>query len=780
LDLEIKWRLAASMARPGIAASNQAIDRIIELQKTRLRFDELGAQLEAYDRVLPSQTSPRHDIEAAEEYRASGNTVAELRVLKRLSDRHQATGPLLERYTQLLIAQPPRLTAAIAAESDAPTVNTMLNYVLQHASAAVSQQAIAARGQKTSPLWTKAYTGLTGLYFASSAAPVKSAFITILGPMTVGARIAKPADRDQQLAGDVWFYYGSRYGEYLVATKQAGSEDYLPAMVEATPGRSEAYFTLAEYSSDAADYQNALELNPGRADVHDRLAVIASKQGRSADALREWKLAFVAFSQMMDRSRVPQKFWTDLSDTLRHIGEAKQLPALRDDIDKLLRTYIRRNGAFEIQGILEAALIASGDATAGTTWIADLSRAAADPVQFLSAIVDRSWIPEAQKNILYQQIVESAEARVAQTFGEQQSNAETQLWTWEMSWVEFLLTRHENDRAGQVLATIPAGARAFRGSDLITLEIRVAARTNALAAQLAKYPGPAPVAYLWDALRNAANVLAEDGDVASSRRVLEFVYTNQMKAGNLDQATFLGLAEIKSTGDQDLAAAMALLRRMVLISGEPFTGLDPAAALLERTHHPAEAAEFLATLIKAEPWNQDAKRRLAEAQSAAPKTPNPWDTLPTDAAAREKALLAIIAADPRVSTPKRLLIHAAIETRHYALAVAVARQVLPQFFREDSEYTEWVARSFLPNLDSVERASLARGLADAQQRLGDLRAAFLYEQIAQFIAPSDAARRSVNALRSRIHVEMQNDGRRPMVNDALDQDRLVRPKVGMQ
>ncbi len=52
--------------------------------------------------------------------------------------------------------------------------------------------------------------------------------------MTVGARIGKATDRDQQLAGDEWFYYGGRYGEYLSATKQAGSEDYLPAMVEAT------------------------------------------------------------------------------------------------------------------------------------------------------------------------------------------------------------------------------------------------------------------------------------------------------------------------------------------------------------------------------------------------------------------------------------------------------------------------------------------------------------------------------------------------------------------
>jgi hypothetical protein len=259
--------------------------------------------------------------------------------------------------------------------------------------------------------------------------------------------------------------------------------------------------------------------------------------------------------------------------------------------------------------------------------------------------------------------------------------------------------------------------------------------------------------------------------------VLEFVYTSQMKAGNLDQAAFLGLAEVKLQ-DNDTAGAMALLRRMVLISGEPFSGLDPAAALLERTHHPAEAAEFLTTLVKAEPWNQDAKRRLAEALGTAPKTTNPWETLPAAAPAKEKALLAIVAADPRPTAPRVLLFHAAMENRHYSLAVAVARQLMPQLFREDSEYNEWIARSFLPNLDRAERTSIALGLADAQQRLGDPRAAFLYANIAQFITPSDTARRRVDALRAQLDADSKNEARRPMINDGVDQDRLVRPKAG--
>ena len=71
------------------------------------------------------------------------------------------------------------------------------------------------------------------------------------------------------MAGDQWFYYGDRYGEYLAVTKQPGAEDFYPARIEATPGRPDAYFTLAEYfresgnsAAAAIDYRNALQLSP--------------------------------------------------------------------------------------------------------------------------------------------------------------------------------------------------------------------------------------------------------------------------------------------------------------------------------------------------------------------------------------------------------------------------------------------------------------------------------------------------------------------------------------
>ena len=320
---------------------------------------------------------------------------------------------------------------------------------------------------------------------------------------------------------------------------------------------------------------------------------------------------------------------------------------------------------------------------------------------------------------------------------------------WEIRYATFLIARRE---ALEIAASLLADARKQKVSDsvLVEMEIRLAARTNSIASQLAKYQDPLPL----EPLRNAANTLREEGDAVSSRRVLEFVYTSQMKAGNLDQATFLGLAEVKLENN-DLAAAMPILRRMVLISGEPFTGLDTAAALLERTHHTAEASEFLTTLLKAE-RNQDAAG--TEAQGAAPKSSNPGTHCPPTA--------------PRRATHD----HRCRSARHHSarladprgaggepssLALAAARQSCLNISVK-TEFTEWVPRNS-PDSDNAG-GLLARPLGDAQRRLGDLRAALLYQRIAQSIAPSMQIQ-TINTLRAQLDVAAKNETRRPMVGD---------------
>ncbi len=693
--------LAETQAAQAFEEENK--EELIRIQRQRLAFAELGSQLEKLNEFA----------EAAEAYRASGNRAAELRVLRRL--------PPGDRLFELLMPT--------AIMTEAARSNAAVNYVIEHGTAAQARQAITARGQKNGAIWTKAYTSLAGMYFVSD---VKSTFTDLLGDMKIGARMGK-----QPFAGDVWFYYAGRFGEY------AKSDDFLPAMVENRPGSSDAYFALAEINGSAEDYRRALELDPTRADVHDRL--------------KEFPQAIAALEAMMNRSRVPQKFWTDFSDLLRHIGQEKALASVRDHLDRVLRLYIRRNGAFQIEPLMEGVIAAGGD----VAWICDLSRAAPDPVQFLGAIIEQPWITD--KDLVYGRMVEAAKARVAQKFGDERLSAQSTLWQWQERWVEDLLRRKENRRADEVMREIPDEPQYF------ATRLRVAERMGTIKTLLAGYQG---------------SLEALPMDIEAVR---EFVYERQHN--------LLGLAEIR-LGKKDLAGAMTLLHRYVLTTPVPFAGLESAASLLEKTGHAAEAAEFLADLAKAEPWNWEARERLAsirgdasqlavvakssdaayatrvEAARAIRKLKAPplegtepelialsagvtdyahpyWVAARIDAGT-EKALLEASAIDPSIS--KLPAFRAALAAKHDALALAIGREI------------EW----------NVE---VARGMAGAYQRLGDLEgAAQLYERVIE-IEPDDATRRTLAALRARIALNAKNAARRPVVSDNLEQDRLVRARL---
>lgn len=474
---------------------------------------------------------------------------------------------------------------------------------------------------------------------------------------------------------------------------------------------------------------------------------------------------------------------------------------------------------------------AAGDPGAGVEWIGELSRSAVEPVSFLSSLLQQQWIPEAQLDILYRRLVESAQAKTARTFGDEQTNAQSEVWRWQIQWAEYLLKRGENQRAAQIVAGFSEAARKQLRGEIIELEIRVAARTGRIAAQLARYKEPVPV----EDLRRAAATLSRDGEAAAARTVLEFIYDRALSEGDLGATNFLGLAEIRLQENR-LADAMTLLRRMVLVSGEGFANLDPAAVLLEKTGHAAEATEFLASLTEAEPWNMDARERLAAAQNssdalagvaksgavpyrvrvaaaAAIRKMNapalsgtdaelvllsaqnpPAEAVASqpyflaarveaahatqDAAARERLLGGAVAFDPVNVGLKIELFRAALEARHDAMAVGIAQNLLPQFLGEDTAFTSWNADAFLNEAPHGEQVAMARGLAQAEERLGNLRAALLYAQIAQRIEPDAATGRSLNAVRVRVEVEAKNEARRPVIRDPLEQDRLVHPKAG--
>src|SRR5438270_3814130 len=153
-------------------------------------------------------------------------------------------------------------------------------------------------------------------------------------------RVAKPVDRDQQLAGNIWFYYGSRYGEYLGTTKLGDPEDYLPAILEQSPASASGYLVLGDYYAGAndgaraiADYKHALELSPDQPEVYDKLAVVYFKQGDRAAALIQWKQAFAALSKQLNSIRVPDSFWRDFGRTCDQLRTHHLFSELKADAD---------------------------------------------------------------------------------------------------------------------------------------------------------------------------------------------------------------------------------------------------------------------------------------------------------------------------------------------------------------------------------------------------------------------------------------------------------------
>ena len=151
-------------------------------------------------------------------------------------------------------------------------------------------------------------------------------------------------------------------------------------------------------------------------------------------------------------------------------------------------------------------------------------------------------------------------------------------------------------------------ARSARSADCrTTLHSRF--ETRRLPHRTATAPAP-------EILRTAARKLFEAGDKESARKILELVFAREIAEHQLVAANFLGLAEIRLASG-DTAGALDLLHRLVIAVGNPFENLDPAAALLEKTGHNAEAIEFLDQLVKSSPWDPSYRLRLAKAKLAA-------------------------------------------------------------------------------------------------------------------------------------------------------------------
>ena len=252
-------------------------------------------------------------------------------------------------------------------------------------------------------------------------------------------------------------------------SKQGDPEEFLPAMLEQSPASASGYLTVADYYFDSgdtaraiADYEHALELAPGRADVHDSLAMAYYKQGARAEAIAQWKQVFSTLAQQVNSQRVPESFWTDFSRTCEHLRSRKVFNDLKPDVDALLRAYLHRNGNYRSNALLHSAYLALSDPAAATNWLLDLASAADDPTTVLADVVEASWIPLAQRAPIYQRILQARQDAVSKAEGLQKESAQQILRSWQVRWIKYLVVTKQYTMAGDVIATLSPEKRASR------------------------------------------------------------------------------------------------------------------------------------------------------------------------------------------------------------------------------------------------------------------------------------------------------------------------------
>ncbi|MGH9668788.1 MAG: hypothetical protein ACRD3A_01575, partial [Terriglobales bacterium] len=162
-DLEARWRLEVLLVRPRDPSNWSHLSRLVELQKRRLKFNELGAQLQQYAAVVPGDQVGGILRQAAESYRSAGNSAAELAVLTRIG----LASDLQARYFQLLMARDPqRLVTLAAFQQPNSAADSATSFAIAGGNFPLALATVQARGRSLPAVWTRGYTALAGLYYA--------------------------------------------------------------------------------------------------------------------------------------------------------------------------------------------------------------------------------------------------------------------------------------------------------------------------------------------------------------------------------------------------------------------------------------------------------------------------------------------------------------------------------------------------------------------------------------------------------------------------------------
>ncbi len=568
-----------------------------------------------------------------------------------------------DRFFDLLLRHDRPALAAFAANKDEKLADAAANFAVAHATEAPALNAVAQRSRGMLPVWRPAMASLVLTSFASSGNAPAPALVenfreALNSDASIAARLAAPPDPTRQLTGDLWFFYGARYGLFLNTIPRAPTlpdpEDFLPAELERAPSAPAGYLELArsfeeagDHAASIAEYIHALELAPNNPAVHDEYAVVLFRAGRRDEALAQWR----ADLALLSKRQSGEAFFQAFHATVAHLAERKLFVALRPQVEAVLEPYFARNGNYRSNDLLKTIYQAAPTPAEGQALLLATTSAAPNPILLLEDLRRADWIvPDSREAILLREIeFERNPSRDAT------DSSPSGLVGYQSDLLEFYLDRNQLQKAQALFDSIPTFAGPAGNMDRILLATR-SGHLEPLLRAWRDHPDTAPSATDFSSAfyRLRKPTAAYKPDPATLRPLEEFVFERKQLEHALQPTDFLSLAQTRIS-TADLPGALELLRRLALFPTSsyengaiafdgpaerhfsdgpasiayrtasetpgPYTNTDYAAQLLESTQHFAEAIPFLTTLVKSISWNAAYRLRLAEADQNSGKSP---------------------------------------------------------------------------------------------------------------------------------------------------------------
>ncbi len=727
-----------------------------QLQRSRLRYYELGKDLES---AAPPQGSARRQqvlASAMEAYRTAGDTASQLRLAL-----NSNIGIQPEEYARLFVSSGADIKTrlAVLARRNPERANAVVQHLIAKGDPDAAVQAISARGTRISPLWINSYRALAALYFLSPEKWATDAFDAILGPRTIAGELSNSSPQTS-LRGDTWFYYGARYGDYLGYRNLTDIEDYLPASIEANPAASNSYLELGDsYHSlkqpaRAADlYRYALQLTPNRADAHDRLAVLAIEGNDRAAAITEWREALRILADRIEQGPLPPDYWTSAQTLLEHANEYKVISQLRPDADAMLRSYIKRNNDYNFQPFVYGILKDAPDERAALAWLVELSRLP-NMRSILDDVLQVAQVPPAERDSIYREKIERDRSAVTSSAGEAAVQAREVLKSDLIGYANYLDGQEREADAWTVLQQIEATARPAETT------LAIGARSGHMDELLNSYEVEPERAPTGERMLSIASRLENDGHHDLAIRLREFEYGRELNGSNPAASAYFGMAEVRFDQKRN-PEALNLIRDVTLSVGAPFENLPEAVRILERAGLRDDAVRYATEWQTAEPWNDAAQSAVARLKHDATRNTAPAARI-TDAE-RVQQLSAAIADDPQLMDPRLDLAEAAFRRSQDALGLAAFNSYQPP----DTADAKFMRVQELAAAAMVRREDFGQAIAAYDQLLANTKDTAKHAEIQRL---RDAAQNTVS-------LQAANAARAPVVTAEVQQSVIVRPKL---